>query len=133
MSELLHELFRRKLDSRHLELEHVSWHRYYSRKHGGHIDGPYTSISKLAEHLCKRAGVPIFGLHQLRHLSSGIFKDYGKMSISQLQLLLRHEKQKTTEIYAGHLDTGTQVQADFLGEFWSGKLAELAGSAGSPG
>jgi hypothetical protein len=35
---------------------------------------------------------------------------------------LRHDNQKITEIYAGHLDTGTQVQADVLDDFWNKQL-----------
>lgn len=47
------------------------------------------------------------------------------MSIAQLQKFLRHDNQKTTEIYAGFLDAGTQEQGDFLGDFWSKELAGL--------
>jgi hypothetical protein len=36
--------------------------------------------------------------------------------------------QKTTELYAGHLDTSTAKQTEYLGNFWSGELAEAAGS-----
>jgi integrase len=124
MSELFFELLQKILTDRHHELEFVFWHRYFSRKHGERIDGPYTSLSKMTEHLCKRAGVEKFGLHQLRHLSSAILKNDGKMSIAQMQLFLRHSQQRTTEIYAGFLEIGTQVQADYLGKFWSGKLSE---------
>ena len=46
------------------------------------------------------------------------------MNIAQLQRFLRHDKQKTTEIYAGHLETSTKEQTDFLGDFWDGKLNE---------
>ena len=49
------------------------------------------------------------------------------MSISHLQLFLRHDNQKTTEIYSGFLDGGTQEQGDFLGKFWSEKLKEVEG------
>ena len=47
------------------------------------------------------------------------------MSIAQLQEFLRHDNQKTTEIYAGFLDAGTQEQGDFPGDFWTKKLAGL--------
>ena len=30
--------------------------------------------------------------------------------------------QKTTEIYAGHIETGTKKQTDFLAGFWADKL-----------
>ena len=52
------------------------------------------------------------------------------MSIAQLQKFLRHDNQKTTEIYAGFLDVGTQEQGDFLGDFWSKKLVGLDDASG---
>jgi hypothetical protein len=30
------------------------------------------------------------------------------------------------ELYAGHLDNSTEKQTEYLGNFWSGKLAEAA-------
>lgn len=97
------------------------------RKQAEHIDGPYTSLSKMTERLCKRAGLEKFGLHQLRHLSSVILKNDAKMSIAQLQQFLRHSQLRITEIYAGFLESSTQVQADYLGEFWSEKLNGTGG------
>ncbi len=41
-----------------------------------------------------------------------------------LQRFLRHNHQKTTEIYAGNLETGTKKQTDFPNDFWKGKLNE---------
>ena len=51
------------------------------------------------------------------------------MSIVQLQKFLRHDNQKTTEIYAGFLDAGAQEQGDFLGDFWSKKLEGVDSAA----
>jgi len=39
-----------------------------------------------------------------------------------MQLFLRHDEQKTTELYAGHLDNSTTKQSQCLGEFWSEQL-----------
>jgi len=47
-------------------------------------------------------------------------------SVSQMQLFLRHDEQKTTEIYAGHLDNSTTEQTEYLGAFWSAKLNEVS-------
>ncbi len=80
----------------------------------------------MTQYLCRKAEVPVFGLHQLRHLATAILKGYGSLSIAELQLFLRHDNQKATEIYAGHLDTGTQVQADVLDDFWSKQLSSVA-------
>ncbi len=62
-------------------------------------------------------------------LAATILKVEGHMSIAQLQKFLRHDNQKTTEIYAGFLDASTQEQGDFLGDFWSKKLAGLDSAA----
>ena len=45
--------------------------------------------------------------------------------------VFRHNHQKTTEIYAGHIETGTKKQTDFLNDFWKGKLNETKGVASS--
>lgn len=127
MSETLYRLFQKKINKRHSKLPNVFWHRYYSRVVGKDVEEKYTSINKMTGRLCKRAGVEHFTLHQLRHLAATILKVHGHISISQLQLFLRHDNQKTTEIYSGFLDGGTQEQGDFLGEFWSEKLLEIEG------
>ena len=44
------------------------------------------------------------------------------MSLAKLQRFLRHDHQKTTEICAGHIETGTKKQTDFLEDFWTDKL-----------
>jgi hypothetical protein len=41
-----------------------------------------------------------------------------------LQKFLRSDHQKTTEIYAGHIETETKKQTDFLNDFWKGKLSK---------
>ena len=40
------------------------------------------------------------------------------------QRFLRHDHQKTTEIYAGHIEMGTKKQTDYLADFWKGKLVD---------
>ncbi|MCP4337895.1 MAG: tyrosine-type recombinase/integrase [Desulfobulbaceae bacterium] len=83
------------------------------------------NCNKSTKRLCDKAGVPLFTLHQLRHLAASILKKEGA-TIAELQLFLRHYEQKTTEIYAGHLDNSTKQQNETLGRIWSGKLSEVA-------
>jgi len=66
-------------------------------------------------------------MHQFRHLAATLLKENGA-SLSEMQQFLRHDEQKTTEMYAGHLDNSTAKQTEYLGNFWSGKLAEAAGA-----
>ena len=78
----------------------------------------YQNLNRFTERICKKAGVPKFGLHQLRHLATAVLKEKANMGLAKLQRFLRHDHQKTTEIYAGHLETGTKEQTDFLANFW---------------
>jgi integrase len=71
-------------------------------------------------------------LHQLRHLATVILKDEADMSLAKLQRFLRHEHQRTTEIRAGHIETGTKKQADFLADFWTDKLDLIDGHESIP-
>ncbi len=54
------------------------------------------------------------------------------MSLAKLQRFLRHDHQKTTEIYAGHIETGTKKQTDFLADFWVDKLDLMEGQTSIP-
>ena len=52
--------------------------------------------------------------------------------VTKLQRFLRHDHQKTTEIYAGHIETGTKKQTDFLADFWGEKLGSSESVASIP-
>lgn len=117
------EILLRRLDQKHPEVPFVFWHRDYSHDKKIMVEDGYKSLNKFTKRLCDKAGVPLFTLHQLRHLAASILKKEGA-TIAELQLFLRHDEQKTTEIYAGHLDNSTKVQNETLGKFWSKKLDE---------
>lgn len=117
MSEALYRIFKRNIANKHPDLPYVFWHRFYSHKTKSHRCDKYQSLGRFTDRLCEKAGVPKFGLHQLRHLATSILKDKGNMSISELQKFLRHEDQKTTEIYANHLDDNTMETTTFLNSF----------------
>ncbi|MEJ2102926.1 MAG: hypothetical protein P8X68_23595 [Desulfobacterales bacterium] len=48
--------------------------------------------------------------------------DEAGMSLAKLPRFLRHDHQKTTEFYAGHIETGTKKQTDFLADFRADKF-----------
>lgn len=126
MSDALYQLLLQRREQKHPELHYVFWHKFYSREDKKYIEDRYRDLNGFATKLCEKAGVTTpFRLHQLRHLATAILKSEG-MSIGQLQVFLRHDEQKTTEIYAGHLETSTKVQSDILGDFWTKKMNAVA-------
>jgi integrase len=128
MPGLLCDILQRRFDRRHPMLPYVFWHRFWDRKEKRWREDRYKSLNKFTRRLCKKAGVPPFNLHQLRHLATAILKELGDMGLAKLQRFLRHDKQRTTEIYAGYLETGTKEQTDFLAKFWRDKLEKFGGS-----
>ena len=52
--------------------------------------------------LCKRAGVPRFGLHAIRHLSASLLAKAG-VPLPTIQYILRHRKVTTTALYIQQL------------------------------
>lgn len=121
MSDELFEIFQRRHDQRHPTVNYVFWHRYYSHSRKEYVEDRYMSLNKFTARLCQKAGVDHFSLHQLRHLAASILKQQGA-SLAEMQLFLRHDEQKTTELYAGHLDNSTEAQSKCLGDFWREQL-----------
>lgn len=122
MPDLLYDMLKRRFAKRHPTLPYVFWHRFWDQKKNDWREDRYMELNKFTKRLCKRAGVPKFDLHQLRHLGTSILKDIGDINLAKLQRFLRHDHQRTTEIYAGHIETGTQAQTDFLANYWAGIL-----------
>jgi integrase len=64
----------------------------------------------MMEELCNRAKTKPFGFHAIRHHVSSVLNDSGKASMKQIQKLLRHRRQSTTENYL-HSIEGSLYQA----------------------
>jgi len=54
-------------------------------------------------HICKRAGVKIFGLHAIRHLTASILAQ-ADVPMVTIQRILRHKNLTTTERYIRGLE-----------------------------
>jgi integrase len=54
--------------------------------------------------VCKRAGVKPFSFKAFRKYGPSVLNDVHKVSMKKLQTLLRHQNQKTTEIYLKRVD-----------------------------
>jgi integrase len=72
--------------------------------------------------LCKMAGVKPFGFHSIRHHVASILNDSGKASMRQIQTILRHRRQATTEVYLHAVDHDIRRVANILN-----------GQSGTPG
>lgn len=67
----------------------------------------------MMERLCKKAGVPKFGFHSIRHLSASLLDQAG-VSVKTIQLILRHKNMATTDRYLHSL---RGVKADLNNAF----------------
>ncbi|UCG07490.1 MAG: tyrosine-type recombinase/integrase, partial [Desulfobacterales bacterium] len=73
---------------------------FYNEKTGTR----YHKRPKLMRSLCKRAGIPHFGFHDLRHFMASFLADRKKQSTKTVQKLLRHKHHRTTDIYLHSID-----------------------------
>jgi len=76
----------------------VFWHRYWSRKEGRFVEGPYNDRKKIMKTLCAKAGVRYFRYHALRHAGASVMESFN-VPIGSIQRILGHENRTTTEIY----------------------------------
>ena len=98
MSDKLHEVLSRLDSKRDVNKPWVFWHRYWSKKSGNFVEGPYKDRKKLMQKLCEKAGVRYFRYHPLRH-SGASTMDNNHVPIGSIQRILGHENRTTTEIY----------------------------------
>ena len=87
----------------------VFTNRYFSRKAGRWIVGPYLDRKQLMRKLCKKAGLEYFRYHAIRHSGASALEKAG-VSITAIQNILGHESRLTTEIYL-HTVGGAERQA----------------------
>lgn len=76
---------------------------------------PYSYRIHYMERLCKRAGVPKFGFHAIRHLSASILARE-KVDIPTIQAILRHKSPTTTARYLHSLGIVENVLEGVFGE-----------------
>jgi len=98
MTQKLYNILRRRYDNRNPDKPWVFWHRYWSRKNGCFVEGPYGDRKKLMKRLCEKAGVRYFRFHPIRHAGASIM-DNNNVPMGAIQRILGHENRKTTEIY----------------------------------
>jgi integrase len=98
LTKMLFEILSRRYEERDKTKPWVFWHRYWSKKENRFKEGPYQDRNKFMATLCKKAGVPYFRFHPLRHSGASVM-DNEDVPIGSIQRILGHENRKTTEIY----------------------------------
>ena len=75
-------------------------------------------VRYMMERLCKRAGVPKFGFHSIRHHVISVINDIGKASMKQTQEFARHRRQSTTETYLHSISKDMHETVGILEDYW---------------
>jgi len=98
MPEKLHEILSRRHARRDKRQPWVFMHRYWDRKKGEWVEGPYRDRKRIMSTLCKKAGVRYFRFHAFRHFGASLL-DHGNVPLGAIQRILGHQNRSTTEIY----------------------------------
>jgi integrase len=103
MTSKLYEVLSGRFEGRDRRKPWVFWQRYWDRKTEQWVEGPYQDRKRIMATLCRRAGVPYFRFHALRHLGASIL-DRENANLGAIQRILGHENRTTTEIYLHSID-----------------------------
>lgn len=98
MTNKLYSVLISRLEKRTHSIPWVFWHRYYSKKEGRVIEGPFQDRKKFMKTLCEKAKVKYFRFHPLRHAGASLM-DSINIPMAEIQAILGHENRKTTEGY----------------------------------
>jgi len=80
-------------------------------------------LDHMMENLCEKAGVKHFGFHAIRHHVASVINDSRKASMKQIQGLLGHKRQSTTEEYLHFIGSALYDAAEVL----DGEIEKEAG------
>ena len=98
MTNRLFKTLSRRYAERDPDKSWVFWHTYTSSKTGQKCTGPYKERKRFMKTLCKKARVPYFRFHALRHAGASLLDD-NNVPIRDIQTILGHQDRKTTETY----------------------------------
>ncbi|MDA2928658.1 site-specific integrase, partial [Acidobacteria bacterium AH-259-O06] len=97
MTERLYEILSRRYAERDKSKPWVFWNPRTGR--------PYKDRKKFMKRLCKKAGVPYFRFHPIRHSGASVM-DNNNVPAGAIQRILGHKNRTTTEIYLHGLGEG---------------------------
>ena len=98
LTQRLHGILMRRFEQRDPDKPWVYWHRYWSRKAGEMVEGPYKDRKMIMSILCEKAGVKYFRFHPIRHSGASVMESRRVPTVA-IQRILGHENRKTTDIY----------------------------------
>ena len=98
MTQKLFEVLSHRYTTRNQSIPWIFWHRYWSVKENRFIEGPYKERKTIMKSLCKKANVPYFRYHAIRHSGASVMEEVN-IPIGSIQRILGHENRSTTEIY----------------------------------
>ena len=117
------------------DLEEVLWSLWQKREQDEWVfynqarGTRYLYRPKLMGTICKRAGVPKYGFHTIRHFVASYLFDKKKVSLPVISKLLRHKSLQTTERYLQAIDprfrdTMRLLEGNVLGILKEAEVAE---------
>jgi integrase len=115
IGEKLYQVLLRRWENRNKESQHM-----FCTMSGEPLK--YSAKRDLMRTLCERAKVKTFGFHAVWHHVASIFADTGKATLGQIQRLLRHRRQATTENYLHELSRDQREVADLLDQMEGEKV-----------
>ena len=98
MTSTLYTMLLRRYKNREKDKPWVFWQRYWSRKEGKLVEGPFQDRKKIMGTLCRKVEVRYFRFHPLRHFGASVM-ERANVPISSIQRILGHENRATTELY----------------------------------
>ena len=113
MVKQLEDILRRRFEQREPEKPWVFWHTIHDASTGKASCAPYKDRKKIMATLCKKADVPYFRFHALRHLTASLLDDMGS-PIGVIQRILGHQNRRTTEIYLHSVGDSERKALDML-------------------
>ena len=87
MTNRLFQMLLKRHKTRDKEKPWVFWQRYWSRKVGHFVDGPYQDRKAIMRILCQKAGVKYFRFHALRHFGASVMDSINE-PIGHIQRIL---------------------------------------------
>jgi integrase len=106
MGDVLYEILARRWKNRDKESQYV-FPRFRDLRN---------KTYRLMRRLCRRAGVKEFGFHAIRHHVASVLQDSGKATVKEIQLLLRHRRQSTTDKYLHLIERHLRDAVNILDE-----------------